>query len=291
MSGIILAGGTGTRLHPITLGRQQAAGAGLRQADDLLPADHADAGRHPRHPGDHDPARRAGSSSGCSGTGRSSALNLSYAQQPSPDGLAQAFMIGADFIGDDTVALVLGRQPLLRPGLRPRAARASQNVDGAAVFAYQVSDPSRVRRRRVRPTADGAVAGGEADAPAQQLRDPGALLLRQRRRRRSPATSSRRRAASTRSPTSTAPTSSRAGSASRCSTAGSPGSTPAPSTRSTTPATSSRPSSTGRASRSAAPRRSPGEQGFLSDDELRQRGETLAKSGYGEYLLSLLRTG
>src|SRR5690606_37378909 len=65
---------------------------------------------------------------------------ISFAQQPSPDGLAQAFTIGADFIGDDTVALVLGDNLLYGPGLGTQLKRFS-NIDGGAVFAYWVAEP------------------------------------------------------------------------------------------------------------------------------------------------------
>ena len=110
-------------------GRQQAAAAGLRQADDLLPAVDADAGRHPRHPAHlHARTTRRGSSS-CWATARSWGLNLRYAVQPTPDGLAQAFIIGREFIGARPVALVLGDNIFyghdLQRAARARAARAA----------------------------------------------------------------------------------------------------------------------------------------------------------------------
>src|SRR5690606_22814766 len=68
-------------------------------------------------------------------------IRLSFAQQPSPDGLAQALTIGADFIGDDTVALVLGDNLLYGPGLGTQLKRFA-DVEGGAVFAYWVAEPS-----------------------------------------------------------------------------------------------------------------------------------------------------
>lgn len=68
-------------------------------------------------------------------------MNISFAQQPSPDGLAQAFTIGADFIGTDKVALVLGDNLLYGPGLGTQLKRYT-DVDGGAVFAYWVAEPS-----------------------------------------------------------------------------------------------------------------------------------------------------
>ena len=70
-------------------------------------------------------------------------INLSYAIQPSPDGLAQAFIIGEEFIGDDSVCLILGDNIFYGPGFRPLLLKAAANTQGATVFGYQVKDPQR----------------------------------------------------------------------------------------------------------------------------------------------------
>jgi glucose-1-phosphate thymidylyltransferase len=140
MRGIILAGGSGTRLHPITLGVSKQLVpvydkpmvyyplstlimAGIR--DVLVITTPHDAGQFERLLGD----------------GSAYGISISYAQQPSPDGLAHAFVIGADFIGADKVALVLGDNVFYGPGLGTRLAR-NTDVDGGLVFAYHVADPS-----------------------------------------------------------------------------------------------------------------------------------------------------
>jgi glucose-1-phosphate thymidylyltransferase len=140
MRGIILAGGSGTRLHPITMGVSKQMVpvydkpmiyyplttlmlAGIQ--DMLVITTPHDAPQFERLLGD----------------GSDLGINLTYAQQPSPDGLAQAFTIGADFIGSDKTALVLGDNLFYGVGFG-RKLRRFENVDGAAVFAYWVSDPS-----------------------------------------------------------------------------------------------------------------------------------------------------
>ena len=139
MKGIILAGGTGSRLHPITQGISKQLTpvydkpmiyyplstlmlAGIR--DVLIITTPTDQEQFQRLLGD----------------GSRFGINLEYKVQPSPDGLAQAFILGADFIGNDPVALVLGDNIFYGPGLGTQLATYEQK-DGATVFAYRVADP------------------------------------------------------------------------------------------------------------------------------------------------------
>ncbi|AQM18524.1 MULTISPECIES: glucose-1-phosphate thymidylyltransferase RfbA [Vibrio] len=142
MKGIVLAGGSGTRLYPITKGVSKQllpvydkpmiyyplSVLMLAGIQDILiittPDDQASFIR-------------------LLGDGSDFGINLSYEVQSSPDGLAQAFIIGEEFIGDDSVCLVLGDNLFWGQGFSPMLKSAAEKITGATIFGYQVQDPER----------------------------------------------------------------------------------------------------------------------------------------------------
>ena len=178
MRGIILAGGSGTRLHPITLGVSKQLVpvydkpmiyyplsmlimAGIR--DVLIITTPHDADQFTRLLGD----------------GSNFGISITYAVQPSPDGLAQAFVIGADFIGDDKVALVLGDNIFYGPGLGT-SLRQHTDLDGALVYAYRVADPTAYGVVEFDESGTAISLQEKPSEPRSDYAVPG-LLLRQRR--------------------------------------------------------------------------------------------------------------
>lgn len=142
MKGIILAGGSGSRLHPLTLGTSKQ----------LLPIYDKPMIYYPLSvlmlagirdilvittPDDQSAFRKL------LGDGSRFGITLEYVVQPSPDGLAQAFILGEEFIGNDSVCLVLGDNVFYGQGFSPKLKQAAARSSGATVFGYQVKDPER----------------------------------------------------------------------------------------------------------------------------------------------------
>lgn len=142
MKGIILAGGSGTRLYPITLGTSKQLLpiydkpmiyyplsvlmlAGIRDVLIITTPDEQDSFKR------------------LLGDGSQFGINICYEKQASPDGLAQAFIIGEKFIGKDPVCLVLGDNIFFGQGFSPKLKNIVSNINGATIFGYQVSDPNR----------------------------------------------------------------------------------------------------------------------------------------------------
>jgi glucose-1-phosphate thymidylyltransferase len=142
VKGIILAGGTGSRLHPITLGISKQLMpiydkpmiyyplttllfAGIRDILVIVSPEYAESFRR------------------LLGDGRDWGLRISYAVQPKPEGLAQAFIIGADFIGGENSVLILGDNIFYGQDLPKLLAAARQRQDGASIFVYRVREPQQ----------------------------------------------------------------------------------------------------------------------------------------------------
>lgn len=171
MKGILLAGGTGSRLHPITLGISKQLTpvydkpmiyypistlmlAGIQ--DILIITTPQDQAQFQRLLGD----------------GSQFGVNFSYVVQPSPDGLAQAFLLGEEHIGQDSVSLVLGDNIFYGPGLGNQLRKYS-DVDGAAVFGYRVADPTAYGVVQFDENFKAITIEEKPDAPKSEYAIPG----------------------------------------------------------------------------------------------------------------------
>ncbi|QEN13237.1 glucose-1-phosphate thymidylyltransferase RfbA [Mycolicibacterium sp. ELW1] len=288
MKGIILAGGSGTRLHPITLGVSKQLVpvydkpmvyyplstlmlAGIR--DILVITTPHDAESFERLLGD----------------GSRFGISITFAQQPCPDGLAQAFTIGADFIGNDKVALILGDNLLYGPGMGTQL-RTFTAVDGGVIFAYWVAEPSAygvvefdpsgvvvsLEEKPKQPRSNFAVPGlyfydndvveiarqlAPSDRGEYEITDVNRAYLDQRRLRVQVL------------PRGTAWLDT------------------GTFDQMTDAADFVRTMERRTGLKIGVPEEIGWRQGFLTDEELRDRADTLVKSGYGRYLLDLLERG
>ncbi|HEX7717685.1 MAG TPA: glucose-1-phosphate thymidylyltransferase RfbA [Marmoricola sp.] len=288
MRGIILAGGTGTRLHPITRGISKQLVpvydkpmiyyplstlmlAGIRDVLVITTPHEADGFER------------------LLGDGSQFGIAITYAQQPAPEGLAQAFTIGADFIGDQASALVLGDNIFYGHGFGRTLSRLS-DIDGATVFAYWVADPQAygvvefdasgtavsLEEKPERPRSHYAVPGlyfydNDVVGLARELKPSARGEYEITDLNRAYLEQGRLRVEVLERGTAWLDT----GTFDSLLDAGN----------------FIRTVEKRQGLKIGSPEEVAWRQGFLSDDELRERAEGLTKSGYGQYLLELLASG
>ena len=284
MKGIILAGGSGTRLHPATLAVNKQLLpvydkpmiyyplsvlmlAGIRDVLIISSLDYL--GNYRRLFAD----------------GTALGLAISYAEQPRPEGLAQAFTIGAEFISDDNVALVLGDNIFFGAHLSDLLASAVARTDGATVFSYRVEDPERYGV--VELGADGRAVSHGGKTRSAQIQPCGdrAIFLRQPRRRSRARSQTLARAANSRSPTSTGFTWRQVTSTSNRWGAAMPGSTPAHTIALLEASEFVRTLQHRQGIQIACLEEIAYEQGFITADQARAAGKRFGKTAYGRAIL------
>ena len=286
--GIILAGGSGTRLHPATLALSKQLLpvydkpmvyyplsalmlAGMREV--LVISTPQDTPRFQALLGD----------------GSRWGMQLSYCVQPSPDGLAQAFILGRSFVGGGPSALVLGDNIFYGHDFAQLLARADARAQRCQRLRLPRAGPRALRRGRLRRRASARSASRKSPRRRRATTPSRACTSTTSRCATSPPASSPARAASSRSPRSTRSTCGRASSTSRSWAAAMPGWTPAPTTACWRPASSSPRIEKRQGLKVACPEEIAYRAGWIGAAQLEALAAPMLKNGYGQYLMQVLR--